>query len=130
MYVTPSRKLLDLIHSFVITKYGGADGVLNDSGIESALHSPEASFDGQDLYDTDLKKCCKLFHALVSNHGYRDGNKRVGVIMFAYALNESGINIDKITNRFMEHAALMIASGELSAEKLHDIVNNSLQTDK
>ena len=59
MYITPSRRFIDLIHFFVIEKYGGADGVLNEGNIESAVHSPEASFGGQDLYDTDLKKCCK-----------------------------------------------------------------------
>ena len=54
MYITPSRKFIDLIHSFVIKKYGGADGVLNEGNIESAIHSSEASFGGQDLYDTNL----------------------------------------------------------------------------
>ena len=130
MYITPSRKFIDLIHSFVIKKYGGADGVLNEGNIESAIHSPEASFGGQDLYDTDLKKCCKLFHALVSNHGYQDGNKRVGVIIFAWALQQCGISLNQVTNHFMETAALMIASGKLSVERLYEIVNNSLEIDK
>lgn len=130
MYITPSRRFIDLMHSFVIKKYGGADGVLNDGNIESAIHSPEASFGGQDLYDTDLKKCCKLFHALVSNHGYQDGNKRVGVIVFAWALQQSGIDISEVTNQFMETATLLIALGKLSVEKLYEIVNNSLQVDK
>ena len=130
MYMTPSRRFIDLIHSFVIKKYGGADGVLNDSNIESAIHSPEASFSGHDLYDTNLKKCCKLFHALVSNHGYQDGNKRVGVIIFAWALQQSRIDLNKVTNHFMETTTLMIASGKLSVEKLYKIVNNSLQVDK
>ena len=31
MYITPSRRFIDLIHSFAIKKYGGADGVLNES---------------------------------------------------------------------------------------------------
>lgn len=129
MYISPSRKLVDFIHHFVIEKYGGTHGILNDANIESALHSPEASFGGVDLYDTDLKKCCKLFHALVSNHGYQDGNKRVGVIMFLYALDECNIGTTRITNHFVEHAALMIASGKLSVEQLYNIVNNSLHID-
>lgn len=129
MYISPSRQLVDFIHKFVIEKYGGADGVLNNGNIESALHSPEASFGGQDLYDTDLKKCCKLFHALVSNHGYQDGNKRVGVIMFLYALDECGIGTNNITDSFLEHAALMIASGKLTFEKLYTTLNDFLQID-
>ena len=76
-----------------------------------------------------LKKCCKLFHAIVSNHGYQDGNKRVGVIMFLYELDECHIDTSKITNQFVYHAALMIASGKLSVEKLYNVLNSALKID-
>lgn len=65
-------RFIDLIHFFVIRNYGGADSVLNEGNVESAIYSPKASFGGQDLYDTKSKKCYKLFRALVSNHGYQD----------------------------------------------------------
>ena len=54
MYVTPSRELVDFIHKFVIEKYGGSDGILNEGSLESALYAPEASFAGQELLEEML----------------------------------------------------------------------------
>lgn len=117
------------LHSALIHLTGGTDGVFNAGSIESAILSPEASYDGEDLYRTDLQKCCKLFHALVSNHGYQDGNKRIGVLMFLHALDDCGIDYKRVTKQFVEHAALMIASGKLPLEQLYKTLNDELKID-
>ena len=130
MWISASRSLVDKIHDQLINDTGGSHGVLNSGNIDAALASPEASFGGQDFYDTNLKKCCKLFHSLVSSHGYQDGNKRIGLYMFLVAMDSFHLPYQRLTKQFLEHAALMIASGKLSVEKLYEIVNNSLQVDK
>lgn len=130
MWISVSKSLVDKIHDQLINDTGGSHGVLNSGNIDAALASPEASFGGQDFYNTDLKKCCKLFHALVSSHGYRDGNKRIGLYMFLVAMDNCHFPYQKLTKHFLEYAALMIASGKLGVEKLYEMVNNSLQVDK
>lgn len=130
MWVRISRALVDRVHSKLVDDTGGSHGILNSGNIDAALASPESSFGGQDFYDTDLKKCCKLFHSLVSSHGYQDGNKRVGLYMFLVAMDNCRLPYQRLAKQFLEHAALMIASGKLSVEKLYETVNDSLQVDK
>lgn len=130
MRISVSRSLVDKIHDQLINDTGGSHGVLNSGNIDAALASPEASFEGQDFYNTDLKKCCKLFHALVSSHGYQDGNKRIGLYMFLMAMDSCHLPYQKLTKHFLEYAALMIASGKLSVENLYEIVNKDLDIDK
>lgn len=130
MWISFGRSLVDRIHNQLINDTGGSYGVLNSGNIDAALASPESSFGGQDFYNTDLKKCCKLFHALVSSHGYRDGNKRIGLYMFLMAMDNCHLPYQKLTKHFLEYAALMIASGKLSVENLYEIVNKDLDTDK
>lgn len=130
MWISFGRSLVDKIHNQLINDTGGSHGVLNSGNIDAALASPEASFGGQDFYNTDLKKCCKLFHALVSSHGYRDGNKRIGLYMFLMAMDNCHFPYQKLTKHFLEYAALMIASGKLSVKNLYEIVNKDLDIDK
>ena len=130
MWVSISRALVDRVHSKLIDDTGGSHGILNSGNIDASLASPEASFGGQDFYDTNLKKCCKLFHSLISSHGYQDGNKRVGLYMFFFFFDNCQLPYQRLTEQFLEHTTLMIASGKLSVEKLYETVNDSLQVDK
>lgn len=130
MWISFGRSLVDKIHNQLINDTGGSHGVLNSGNIDAALASPEASFGGQDFYNTDLKKCCKLFHALVSSHGYRDGNKRIGLYMFLMAMDNCHFPYQKLTKHLLEHATLMIASGKLSVENLYEVVDKNLEIDK
>ena len=42
---------------------------------------PQASFGGEDLYPTIIDKAAALFHSLIFNHPFLDGNKRIGVLV-------------------------------------------------
>jgi death-on-curing family protein len=48
--------------------------------LESALARPFHSAGGQDAYPSLLEKASALFHSLISNHPFQNGNKRTGVI--------------------------------------------------
>lgn len=126
MWIKLPRDLVDRIHDRMIDISGGSYGVLNSGNIDSALSSPLASFGGVDLYDTDLKKCCKLFHAIVSNHGYVDGNKRVGLFLFLLSLELCDINMDGITHTDAEELATSIAGGITTVDELYEIVSDLL----
>lgn len=123
MWIKLPRDLVDRIHDRMIDISGGSYGVLNSGNIDSALSSPLASFGGVDLYDTDLKKCCKLFHAIVSNHGYVDGNKRIGLFLFIMSLELCGIGSNEITNEKAEELSISIADGKITVEELYERVS-------
>ena len=44
------------IHSRVIQRSGGMDGLRDRAGLEAAVSAPMQSFGGQDLYSTTVEK--------------------------------------------------------------------------
>jgi death-on-curing protein len=70
-------EVLDL-HRRVIEQSGGADGVRDLGGVESAVAQPQMTFSGDELYPNIESKATALCLSLVMNHPFVDGNKRVG----------------------------------------------------
>ncbi len=67
-----------LIHHEQIERYGGSHGIRDAGGLESAVATPEATFDGEFLHGSiPAMAAAYLFH-LCQNHAFIDGNKRVG----------------------------------------------------
>ena len=66
------------IHRIMIERYGGSDHILDMGKIESAVAQPQMAFGGEDLYPTLEEKASALGFSLTNNHGFGDGNKRVG----------------------------------------------------
>ena len=49
------------IHRLIIHKTGGLDGVRDQNGLESAINAPLQSFNGVDLFPTDVEKNCQAW---------------------------------------------------------------------
>ena len=67
------------IHSILISKTGGMDGVRDENLLDSALKTPFQTFEGKDLYPEILDKASQLCYSLIKNHPFADGNKRIGI---------------------------------------------------
>lgn len=65
-------------------------GVRDRKLIESAVARPFQTAFGQDIYPTILQKGAALFHSLVANHAFVDGNKRTAVTTFDHFLLANG----------------------------------------
>lgn len=66
------------IHAAVIEAHGG-DAAVHDLGlVDSAVNQPQMTWDGEYLYPTLGEKAAALGFSLTTNHGFKDGNKRVG----------------------------------------------------
>ena len=63
------------LHRRVIEQSGGADGVRDLGGVESAVAQPQMTFGGDQLYPTIESKAAALCFSLVTNHPFADGNK-------------------------------------------------------
>ena len=74
-----SKEKVLLLHQIISEATGGSIGVRDEGLLESALESAYASFGGQDFYPTKEEKGARLGYALISNHAFVDGNKRIGV---------------------------------------------------
>jgi death-on-curing protein len=74
-----TRWIVDAIHSELLLEHGGAPGVRAGGGdlLESALARPKNRLAYEPDSDLATLAAAYLF-GLVKNHGYVDGNKRVG----------------------------------------------------
>jgi death-on-curing protein len=66
------------LHRRLLHATGGAPGIRDLGALESAIAQPKATFGGVDLHPTVVEKAAALCFALVHDHPFIDGNKRVG----------------------------------------------------
>ena len=100
------------IHSRVIQRSGGMDGLRDRASLEAAVSAPMQSFGGQDLYPTTVEKIARLGYGLASNHAFVDGNKRIGAMMTQLLLRWNGF---QMSLRSGELADMFIAIADGSA---------------
>ena len=105
------------LHKAQINEYGGAHGLRESSGLESALARPQMTFGGEDLYPEIADKAAALWHSLVLNHPFIDGNKRIGAMVAELFLGLNGVDL-LATDEELVDTTLATARGEMSAEAL------------
>ena len=103
-----------LIHSRVIEGSGGLDGLRDSAGLEAAIAAPMQTFDGQELYPSDIEKIARLGFGLASNHAFVDGNKRISAMMTQLLLKWNGYDL---TLRTGELADMFIAIADGTAKE-------------
>lgn len=59
------------IHTALISRFGGADGLRDKGLLESALYRPQTGY-----YSDLVEMAAALFESLMNNHPFIDGNKR------------------------------------------------------
>lgn len=116
-----SRDKVLLLHQLLIAETGGAADVRDFSLLESALESSYATFDGQELYPGKEEKGARLGYALISNHAFVDGNKRIGMYVMLTFLEVNSVHLN-CTNEDVVYAGLSVADGSMKYEGLLDWV--------
>jgi len=104
-------------HTKIIKSTGDSDGVRDLGLIESALKKAEATFDGQELYEGNIKKISVTTFALIKNHGFIDGNKRIGVATMLLLLRLDEISV-KYEQEELVELGLKTAEGEFTEENI------------
>jgi death-on-curing protein len=114
------------IHERQLKEFGGASGIRNSAGIESAVETPKATFDGEDLYPTlFLKAAVYAFH-IAEAQAFVDGNKRTALDV---ALTFLAINGCEVAQEQMElyDAMIAISDRNLSKEGLAELFEKLTQ---
>lgn len=109
---------MEYIHEELLRKFWpsaedlGAKGVKDRGLLESAVGRPYQTVFGEDAYASVTEKGVALFHSLVSNHPFHDGNKRTAVTslhhfmmangLFAGLSNEEAYDMAKRTASYRE----------------------------
>lgn len=124
-YFLTFRRVLRL-HELVVDMTGGEHGMLSIPAVESAVAQPQMTFDGQDFYPTLAEKAAALGFSLVKNHGFNDGNKRIGFAAMVLFLRLNGLDwygeVDEA-----EQMILRLADSKLSREDFTEWVTAHVQ---
>ena len=106
-----------LLHKLITEETGGDPNLRDINLLDSALSSAFQTFDGNELYSTKEEKGARIGYALISNHAFVDGNKRIGMYVLLTFLETNGIRISP-TNEEVVRVGLAVASGEMQYEDL------------
>jgi len=87
------RLVVDAVHAQQLREHGGLYGMRDENALESALARPRNKW----AYDpeSDLATLAAAYgHGLVTNHPYRDGNKRIGFLTMVIFLGLNGWDLN------------------------------------
>ena len=102
------------IHAMQLARYGGGDGLRDQSLLESALAQPQATFGGKFVHDGLFAMAAAYLFHTTSNHPFIDGNKRTGLLSALVFLDLNGIAIERESETLY---ALTMAVAEGKADK-------------
>ena len=108
-----------MLHDKLLKATGGLPGLRDRGLLESAVLGVDAGFEDIELYPTVEEKAARLAHALIANHAFADGNKRVGILAMLMTLTLNKISL-RYTQTELIELGLSIASG---VAKYEDILN-------
>lgn len=106
-----------VLHSKLIERTGGSDGLRDRGLLESAIYSANASFDGVEIYPTCIEKAARLAYSLTNNHAFVDGNKRIGIFVMLMTLKLNDVSII-YTQAELVALGLGIADGSLDYDAI------------
>ena len=100
------------IHTVLIDRYGGAEGVRDRGLLESALYRPKTGY-----YADLIDMAAALFESLINNHPFVDGNKRVAFFSTDVFLRLNGYKM--VVESKAAHGFLMELFGSNSCDLRH-----------
>ena len=119
-----SQEKVLLLHKLITEETGGDPNVRDIALLNSALESAFQTFDGQELYPTKEEKGARIGYALISNHAFVDGNKRIGMYVLLTFLETNGIKIHPTVDD-VARAGLAVAAGEMQYEDLLEWIHDN-----
>ena len=105
------------IHNRVIESTGGSYGLRDKNALESALFSPLATFDGQELYPEIFEKVAVLLFKIANNHPFLDGNKRTAFVVALTIFATNGYEFE-FTQEEVVSFMLRVARGSSSYQQI------------
>ena len=112
-----SKEKVKLLHQLLAEATGGSVGVRDEGLLDSALESAFSGFGDHEFYSSKEEKGARLGYALISNHAFVDGNKRIGTYIMLTFLEMNGIRI-QCTDEELVHIGLSVADGSMKYDEL------------
>ncbi len=115
------------VHKYLTNHYANSEdpisppGIKNKDLLESAIYRPFTSVDGKDAFKTPLDKAAALFHAIIANHCFHNGNKRTSLLLTMCYLDNCGIWLDKCTDEELFEFTRKVAAHEVADDRKDEL---------
>lgn len=96
-------------------------GVRDENLLSSAAARPGQTVDSADAYPTVFEKAAALFHSLVNNHPFHNGNKRVALVSAQVFLAEENYWLDHSSDQEMFDFTRRAAAHELTKNRSDEL---------
>lgn len=100
------------IHSRLIRKTGGLDGVRDRGLLESGVFNISSGFEDMEVYPSAEEKAARLAFGIVNNHAFIDGNKRIGMLSMLMTLKLNHTEV-QYTQKELIALGLGVADGSI-----------------
>ena len=115
------------IHEILVDWFAASEDPISPPGIrdlnllESAAGRPDQTVDGKDAYNGAFEKAAALFHSLVNNHAFHNGNKRIALAAGQAALAQESQWLDYCSDQEMLEFALRAAAHEITPNRSDEV---------
>jgi len=110
------------IHSVLIRRFGGPEGIRDLGLLESALYRPQTGY-----YKSLNEMAAALFESLIKNHPFIDGNKRVAFFATDVFLRMNGYKLQVEAKAAHSFLMNLFDSNTCDLEHLLPWVSESMQ---
>lgn len=93
--------------------YGGRAGILNLSGVESAIGRPYSGY-----HRPIARKAAALLESMAQNHGFVDGNKRTALLVTLLLIERSGYHLEIAPEERIDDLVVNVADNKLNFDDL------------
>lgn len=110
-YITVSEALY--VHQHLIERFGGQAGICDLGLIETALLRPQTGY-----YSDTIEEAAALWESLTMNHGFIDGNKRVGFACMDLFLELNGYQLEAGRDAMGDFVLDLLEGGSFAKDAL------------
>jgi death on curing protein len=101
------------LHGRQLQRFGGAPGIRDAGLIEAALARPQSGY-----YHDLIEEAAALWESLTMNHGFTDGNKRVGFAATHVFLRLNGLDLTASADATLEFVIGSLEAGVFEKKRL------------
>ncbi len=113
------------LHAEQVERYGGSGGLRDLGRLESALATPQATFEREYLHGSLPEMAAAYLFHLVRNHPFADGNRRTGLAAAIAFLGLNGLWLDADPGDLAEQV-LGVARGTSTKSELAEFIRGNV----
>lgn len=115
------------IHFFLAEHYAAAadpispPGVKDEGLLESACARPHTTVGQKEMFETPFDKAAALFHSIISNHCFHNGNKRTALLCALYFLSLNNYWVENCSDNELFEFTRQTAAHEICPNRADEI---------